>query len=32
MKFDINNLEWTREPIEYSISTDKIEVRNRDVP
>lgn len=26
MKFDINNLKWTREPAEYVITTDKIEI------
>lgn len=26
MKFDVNKLEWTREPKDYSISSDKIEI------
>ena len=26
MNFDTNKLKWTREPVQYSISTDKIEI------
>ena len=26
MNFDITKLEWTRKPVDYSISTDKIEI------
>ena len=26
MKFDVNKLEWTREPKDYSIASDKIEI------
>ena len=26
MKFDANKLEWTREPKDYSIASDKIEI------
>jgi regulation of enolase protein 1 (concanavalin A-like superfamily) len=26
MKFDINELKWTREPDDYKISTEKIEI------
>lgn len=26
MNFEINNLKWTREPADYSITKDKIEI------
>ena len=26
MRFDVNQLKWTREPAEYEISSDKIEI------
>ena len=29
MKFDINNFAWTREPLEYSASADKIEITTK---
>ena len=29
MKFDVNKLEWTREPEEYTISENKIEITTK---
>ena len=26
MKFDINNLKWTRKPADYTVADDKIEI------
>ena len=26
MKFDVNSLKWTREPADYTVSADKIEI------
>ena len=26
MKFDITKLKWTRKPLDYEISTDKVEI------
>ena len=29
MKFDVNNLQWTRQPEDYAISQDRIEIVTR---